>query len=45
MYENIKNFHTYFLLNVTFNLDDMYAATTCWFVEAHAKLLLHKINI
>ena len=39
----INNFGVQFLTNLDINLDEIqYVATACWFVEAHAKFILHK---
>ena len=38
-----KNFSVHFLTNLSVDLDEIqYVATTCWFVEAHATVILHK---
>ena len=43
LYENLKTLTIIFLKKKkSINFDDMsYAATTCWFVEAYAKIILH----
>ena len=41
--KNKKNFGVYFLANLSIDLDEIrYVATTRWFVEAHAKFIVHK---
>ena len=39
----IKNFGVHFLRNFVVDLDKLqYDATTCWFVEAHARFVSYK---
>ena len=38
-----KKIGVHFPRNFAVNLDEIqYVATTCWFIEAHAKFILHK---
>ena len=42
MYEK-SNIGVHFLTNISFDFDEIYyVAPTCWFVEAHAKFIVHK---
>ena len=39
-----ENFGIHFLANLSIDLDKIhYVATTCWFVEAQTKFVLHKL--
>ena len=39
----MKNFVIHFLANLSIDVEGIqYVATTCWFVEAHSKFILHK---
>ena len=39
----MENFSVHFVRNFVVDVDEIqYVATTCWFVEAHAKFILYK---
>ena len=41
--QETKCFGIHFLANISIDLDGIqYIATTCWFVEAYARFILHK---